>query len=470
MTASDHIINNREALLTHGNVAGRTIVLDVLEAGLAAPDPYKNVMKIVRLEGGRLIVGNPAFSDPPGREPVVFDLSTIGNIYVVGGGKSAQRMAEALEDILGDLITEGQINAKKGDSVRLKRIHVTLAGHPLPDEDSVEGSRRIIEIERKAKPGDIVFHPTSGGATALTALPAPGISLADLQEVYRILYFGCGANMPEANAVRNHLVLLHSRNLRYVKGATFIQLHTPETPPDLRVHLYNPPKPEDGYKAAIEVLKKYDCWERVPASVRRFLTAADPRYTHVRPEEKSGTPYYEYRVIGPEYMIEAARERAAELDLNSIVLATSLNDVETRPVAEAFAYMATEVEALGQALHPPCMLISGGELVVATGDSTGRGGRNQEFVLASAERIAGSKNIVIASVDSEGTDGPTEAAGGIIDGETFARARMASNDVAAELANHNSYHVLNRLDDLIYTGVRGMNVRDLRLIYIGGRG
>jgi glycerate 2-kinase len=235
------------------------------------------------------------------------------------------------------------------------------------------------------------------------------------------------------------------------------------------VHLFDMPKPEDGYKAAIEVLRKYDCWDRVPGSVRDFLTAADPRYAHLRPEEKTGTPFYEFRVMGPEYMIEAARQRAAELGLNAVVLVNSLNDLETRPIAEAFAYMATEVEALGQPFAPPCMLISGGELVVATGDATGIGGRNQEYVLASAAYIAGSENIVIASVDSEGTDGPTEAAGGIVDGQTLARATAAGIDIGADLANHNSFHALDALDDLIYTGVRGMNVRDLRLTYVGRR-
>jgi glycerate 2-kinase len=461
------IVRNYDALVAHGNAAGRRVILDILQAGLAAPDPYWNVTKIVRVEGGRLVVGNPALSDPVGQDPVVFDLAETGHIYVVGGGKSAQRMAEALEDILGDLIAEGQINAKKGDSVRLKRIHVTLAGHPLPDEDSVIGSQRIIEIERKAKPGDIVFHCTSGGATALTALPAPGISLADLQEVYRVLYFGCGANMPAANAVRNHLVLLHSRHLRYVKGATFIQLHTPETPPYLRPHLFETPKPEDGYKAAIEVLKSYGCWERVPESVRQFLLAADPRYLHMRPEEKQDTPHYEFRVMGPEYMIDAARARAEELGLTAVILATSLNDIETRPIAEAMACVANEIDALGRPFKPPCLLISGGELVVAVGDATGRGGRNQEFVLATAAHIAGNHNIVIASVDSEGTDGPTDAAGGIVDGLTLARAKAAGIDLTGELANHNSYAALSTLGDLVFTGIRGMNVRDLRLIYVG---
>jgi len=247
------IIKNRDALMRHGNTAAREIVLDVLEAGLAAPDPFENVKKIVRIEDGRLVIGHPDFSEPPGGALMEFDLRTVGNIYVVGGGKVSQRQAEALEEILGDRITGGQINAKKGDSVRLKRIPVTLAGHPIPDEDSVAGARRIVEIERNAKPGDIVFLCHSGGATALTALPAPGISLADLQAVYRLLYFECGAAMPVANAVRNQLVVLHSRHPRHIDGATAIQLETLETPPKLRVHAYEAPKYGDGgYRAAVE--------------------------------------------------------------------------------------------------------------------------------------------------------------------------------------------------------------------------
>ncbi len=461
------IITNRDALLRHGNSAGREIVLDVLEAGLAAPDPYANVKKIVRIEDGRLVVGHPDFSQPRGQPSLYFDLSAIRHIYVVGGGKVAQRQAEALEEILGDRITGGQINAKKGDTVRLKRIAVTLAGHPFPDEDSVAGARRIVEIERQAQKDDLVFVCHSGGATALTALPAPGISLADLQAVYRILYFGCGASMPVANAVRNQLVVLHSRHPRYLAQTTAIQLETLETPPDLRVHAYEPPTYGDGgYRAAIEVLRVNGCWARVPESVRAFLTAADPRYGHLRPDESNGGSFHSFRTMGPEIMLAAAKRRAEELGLAAVVLAASLNDVEARPIGEALGYMATEIEQLGQPFEPPCMMILGGELVVAVGDATGRGGRNQEFVAAAAGRIAGSPNIVIASVDSEGTDGPTEAAGGIADGLTLARLREAGLDSEAELANHNSHALLAALDDLVVTGVRGTNVRDLRLIYV----
>ena len=190
------VITNRAELLAHGNAAGRRVVLDVLEAGLRAPDPYANTRRIVRVEGRRLIVGDPELSEPRGQAPLVFDLDEVGAIYVLGGGKAVQRIAEAVEDALGELITDGQINAKRGDTVRLKRIPVTLGGHPLPDEARVAGARRILDILRRARKGDIVFYFTSGGGTALTALPAPGISLDDLREVYRVLYFGSGANMP----------------------------------------------------------------------------------------------------------------------------------------------------------------------------------------------------------------------------------------------------------------------------------
>lgn len=452
--------------MSHGNAAGRAVVLDILEAGLRAPDPYENTRKLVRIEGQKLIVGHPDFSEPPGQEPLVFDLSAVGSIYVVGGGKAIQRMAEALEDVLGDRITDGQINVKKGDTIRCRRIRVTLAGHPLPDEDSVAGATRMLEIEGRARKGDIVFCLNSGGGTATTALPVPGISLADLREVYRILYFGCGANMPAANAVRNHLALVNTKHARYVGDATLIEIRSSEWPLKVRAHLYQPPKGANGHQAAIEVLKAYRCWDKVPQSVRDFLLEGDPRYGPIRPEEVEGKPHYGFRVMGPEWMLEAARKRAQELGLNAVVLASSLNDVEAQPVAETFAYMAHEAEVLGQPVRPPCVFLCGGELVVAVGDATGRGGRNTEFALAAARRIAGSRNIVIASVDSEGTDGPTDVAGGIVDGDTLSRAAQAGFDVARELENHNSGGVLEALGDTILTGVRGVNVRDLRVIYV----
>ena len=463
------IIKNAEELTSHGNVSGRKAVLEILEAGLQAADPYENVRRLVRIENGRLIVGDGGFSEPPGEPPLVFNLSEVGNIYVVGGGKAAQRQAKAIEDVLGELITEGHVNAKKGEKVQLQRIGVTLAGHPIPDEDSVRGARKILEIERRAKRGDIVFHSESGGGSALLTLPAPGLTLEDLQEVNRILYFECGATMWDTNAVRNQLVILRQRHARYVGEATLIQVRTDERPPGLRIRLDRPPTSADSYQHAIDILKRYGCWDEVPESVRTFLKAADPRYEPLRREEWEGKPRYCFRIMGPEYMLEAARNKAEELGLDATIVISSLSDVEARHAAETLAYMAQEVEVYGRPFRPPCVLLYGGEVIVTVGEATGTGGRNQEFVLSAAPRMDGSENTVMASVDSDGADGPTHAAGGIVDGYTMERAREAGIDLFEELVNHNSSPVLKRLGDAIHTGIQGTNVQDLRVIYVGGR-
>ena len=171
--------------------------------------------------------------------------------------------------------------------------------------------------------------------------------------------------------------------------------------------------------------------------------------------------------MGPEYMIKAAKDKADAMGLNAIVLVTSLNDIEAKQTGEIFSAIALETEILGQPLKPPCVFICGGEVVVSIGRETGLGGRNQELVLAAAPRIAGSKNIVIASADSDGTDGPTNVAGGIVDGTTMQRIDEAGFNLDEELRRHNSHAVLKTLDDTIQTGNTGTNVRDLRVVYVG---
>jgi glycerate-2-kinase len=226
----------------------------------------------------------------------------------------------------------------------------------------------------------------------------------------------------------------------------------------------------DNYRNAINMLKRYEVWDRVPESVRRYLLRADPTIDRIRPGELEGKPIYHFRVMGPEYMLEAARQKAAEeLGLSTSILVSSLNNIEVRPVGVTLANVAREAEVSGRPLKPPCVFILGGELLVTVGKATGMGGRNQEFVLSAAPTLAGSENIVFASVDSDGTDGPSDAAGGIVDGYTLDRLEEESINVADELRNHNSYGALKRLGDNIFTGARGTNVRDLRVIYVRDR-
>ncbi len=459
-------ILNTANLISHGNTSGRKTVLELLEAGLKATDPYENTKKMIRIHDGQLIVGHKDFSRPLGREPLVFDLSKVGNIYVVGGGKAAHRQAKAMEDVLGSLITEGHINAKKGEPKWCKRIEVTFAGHPMPDEDSVAGAKRILEIEKKAKKGDIVFLSESGGGTALMTLPGPGITLKDIQEVNRILYFEHGSSMPDINAVRNQLILLRGRHGRHVGDATLIAVHTAEAPLGPSVRQRRSPNGTTAYPYAIEVLKRYRVWDEVPQSVRTYLLKADPKYDSIQAEELDGKPQYHFRVMGPEYMLDAAARKAESLGITPHILVASLNDMETLDAAEVLAYMAREIEFYGRPFKPPCVLLCGGELLVTVGKATGVGGRNQEFVLSTAPLIEGNENIVVASIDSDGTDGPSDAAGGIVDGYTMERIKGTGIDVYEEIRNHNSFHALKALGDNFITGARGTNVRDLRVIYI----
>jgi glycerate 2-kinase len=446
------IIKNKTTLLLHGNKDGRHAVLDILEAGIAAADPYENTRKLLQLEDNILSVGNQ--NSAPGIR--VFDLKKIKHIYVVGGGKAVQRQAKAFEDVLGDRITTGHINIKKGETVELSRIGVSLAGHPLPDRDSVEGGLKIYEVLRQAGEGDLVFWLRSGGGTSLLGLPVAGVTLEDLAQVSKVLYFGAGATMPEINVIRNLISVLGLKHPKYVRGATLFEFLVDEIPAGTKGHAFMmSPVNTNPYQRAREILDKYQVWDEVPPSVRHLIVKAGPEHLPPTQAELTMRPFYNYRVIDPHAMLTAALGKAKELGLNAAILATSLNDVPAQSTGEILGEIAREVE------------LCGGEVVVAVGHETGVGGRNQELVLAAATRIAGSQSIVIGSADSDGTDGPTSIAGGIVDGLTLERITEAGFDIAGELGRHNSSPVLQALGDDILIGNTGTNLRDLRIVYIG---
>jgi glycerate-2-kinase len=468
------IISNWTTLISHGNVEGRKRVLEIMDAGLSHTDPYDNTRQLIRVQQGQLQIGHPDFpvhrphNELLGTAPLSFDLSQVGEIYVVGGGKAAQRMAKAIEDVLGPRITAGCICAKKGEASELQHIDLVHAGHPIPDKKSVEGAQKIFSIEQQAKRGDIVFVAESGGGTALMTLPGPGLSLQDIQDVTRKLYFECGASITETNIVRSQLVTLRGRHSRNVGDATLIRFYTDPMPPGLRTRGYvRQYFGRRGYQGAIDILKQHQLWQHVSPAVRCYLLTADPQYGSIKEEELAGKPQYQYRVKGPEDMLEAARLRSDALGIPGVIVASSPDDIEAQAFGHALALMAIEIEVYHRPFKPPCALIAGGELLVRTEGASGVGGRNQEFVLAAAPKIHSSRKIVIASADSVGTDGPTDIAGGMVDGLTMMRAQHEGIEVFDELKNHNSTGVLQHLQDTIETGAQGTNVQDLRVIYIG---
>lgn len=459
-------IKNMDSLCSQGNTAARTTILDVLEAGLDAADPYPNVMKLMRLEGDRLTFDGKQLN--PTAATVVFDLSRYKHIYVIGGGKAAQRMAQAVEDVLGDRITEGHINAKKGEGKQLTRIEVTEAGHPMPDEDSVAGAKRIVEIARKAGKGDLVIRPGSGGATALTTYPPPGVPLEDLNATTRMLYFECGAPIWEVNDVRLVVSSITAGRLEaMMRDADVVNIATSENWPKGRMERH---VAQLSYENAVQVLTGRKLWNRIPRSVRSFLAKADPALGPVPHHEVQAITrrWHSFSVMDGDYMLRGAKQRAEALGLHAAILTHRLC-AEAREVSVVMASIASEMEDHRRPFKPPCVLLSGGELLVEVGTATGRGGRNQEFALAAAPHIQGSERIVVAAADSDGTDGPTDAAGGVVDGATMDRVKNLGLDVFEELRNHNSNHVLKTLGDAIITGVQGTNVQDLRIVFVSDR-
>lgn len=448
------IIKNKEELLSHGNKEGRKVALDVVEYAIKAVDAYEATKNTVRVKNDMLIVGD-----------LNYDLSRVGDIYVIGGGKATFSIAMALEEILGGRIKRGVINVKKGEKRRLKRIKVIEAGHPIPDEAGLEGTKEIIEIAKKAKEGDLVFCAITGGASALMPLPARNISLEDKKKVTELL-LKCGATIDEINAVRKHISAIKGGRLaKYIHPAEIINLVIID---EVAGRPWGPTVPDTTtFKDAINVLKKYDLWEKIPNTIREHLKRGmvEPKLETPKPNDFKGLKVRNVVLADNEIMCEAAKKRAEKLGFKSLILSTKLEG-ESREVGIVLASIAKEIERKGRPIKPPCVLILGGETTVTITGQSGKGGPSQELVLGASLKIAGSKRIVVTSIDTDGTDGPTEIAGGIVDGSTLKRAEKIGVDIFENLMKHNSSEVLMKLQDAIVTGSTGTNVMDLNVVVI----
>lgn len=448
------IIKNREELLSHGYRKGREVALDIIENAIKAVDAYDAVKKKVHIENCRLVI-----------EDLNYTLSNVGNIYVIGGGKATFSIARALDEIFGQRIKSGIINVKRGEKHRLKYVKVIEASHPIPDEMGFEGANEIIDIAKEAKESDLVFCAITGGASALIPLPAENVSLEDKKKVTELL-LKCGAAIDEINTVRKHISAIKGGRLaKYIHPAEIINLLVIDEIAGLP---WGPTVPDTStFKDAVEVLRKYRLWEKVPDSVREHLERglADPSLETPKPEDFKGLKVHNIVLADNEIMCEAAKKRAEELGFKSLILSTRLEG-ESREAGIVLASIAEEIEEKGRPINPPCILILGGEPTVTITGQFGKGGPCQELVLGGSLKIAGSKKIVIAAVDTDGTDGPTGIAGGIVDGYTLKRAKEKGIDVFGNLMGHNASEVLVKLQDAIVTGSTGTNVMNLDIVVI----
>ena len=428
----------------------------IFRAALAAADPAAAILRHVRVRDGVLIAGRSGYP-----------LRGIRKVHVIGGGKAGAGMALAVEKLRLPKGMHGDslVNVKDGNRAKLRWIQLNECGHPVPDQRGVGGAERIAEIAASAGRDDLVLCLVSGGASALLPLPAPPITLEEKQAATRLL-LASGASIHEINTVRKHISFIKGGQLaRMVYPARVLSLILSDVIGDnLDVIGSGLTAPDAStFADAKAVLEKYGILARVPASVRERLESG------VRGEiletPKPGDPAFARTrnlIVGSNRLaVEAAAAHARKLGFNTMILSTMVEG-ETREIARMHAAIAREIARYGRPLAPPACLISGGETTVTIrGD--GLGGRNQEFALAAAMDLAGLDGAVVLSGGTDGTDGPTPAAGAIADGQTLARDPGAPKFLAA----NDSYHFFEKLNDLLITGPTNTNVADVRVVLIG---
>jgi glycerate-2-kinase len=459
------MITNRAALEATGEAALRRVVLDILESTLQALDARRIIRNVLRLEGDLLRIGERTW-----------DLRTKRRVFVVGAGKAGNAMAQGVEEVLMERITQGLVIVKQrepGD--KLTRIELITGGHPLPNQDGLAASRRLLEIAHRATPDDLFISVISGGSSALMNCPLPGISLEDERQVTEAL-LKSGARILEINAVRRHISATNGGRLAKTiedQGAELINLiisdslgARPTVEPAQPVCHYGTPVAPDGttLQDARKALEKYGLCGRVPAAVVDFLNAAG---LADETPKSFGEHIHHYVLERPANACEAASRAAAERGLACCILTTVLEG-ESSAAGGFLACIAKEVGLNGRPAPAPCLLIAGGETTTRIEGPCGEGGPSQELALGFALEAAGRHGVCLCALDTDGSDGPTEVAGGLVDGTTVERARAKGLNAYHSLSAHDSSTVLRAVGDAVLTGNTGTNVCDLNLVYIEG--
>lgn len=430
----------------------------IFEAGIEAVNPVYAVNRHFRRKSDTLEVSNK-----------IYRLSNYEKIYIIGAGKASAAMAQPVEDMLGDLISGGVINVKYGHALPLRLVKVIEAGHPVPDEAGLRGTKQMIQLLKKTGERDLVICLISGGGSALLPLPAEGLTLGEKQQVTKLL-LECGATIQEMNAVRKHISQVKGGQLaRLAYPSTLVSLILSDVIGDNLDSIASGPTAPDPttFNDCLSILERYNIKKKLPPSV--FTLLEKGARGEVEETPKPGDPVFERTqnvIVGSNLIaVEAARKKAGFLGYSTHVLSTQIQG-EAREAAISHAILARKIIASEQPVSRPAAVISGGETTV-TLRGKGLGGRNQEFALAAAIGIAGLENVVVLSGGTDGTDGLTDAAGAVADGTTLKRAQTLGLDPKKYLDENDSFHFFQALGDLLITGPTYTNVMDLQLVIVG---
>ena len=383
-----------------------------------------------------------------------------GRAIVIGAGKAAAAMAEAIEAAWEGEIS-GLVVTRYGHGADCRKIEVVEAAHPVPDDAGERVARRVLEMVSNLEESDRVIFLLSGGGSSLLALPAEGISLADKQAINKAL-LRSGAHIGEMNCVRKHLSAIKGGRLAKACWPASVYTYAiSDVPGDEATVIASGPTVADPTTSAqaLEILTRYNI--EIPAHVRQWLE--DPRSETVKADDPCLSRSHFQLIARPQQSLEAAAVKARAAGISPLILGDL--EGEAREVAKVHAGIARQVALHGQPLPAPCVILSGGETTV-TVRGNGRGGRNAEFLLSLTENLQGLPNVYALAGDTDGIDGSEDNAGALMTPDSYARAEALGLSAADELANNNRYGYFQALEALLMTGPTRTNVNDFRAILV----
>ena len=449
-------IKNYTDLLNHATKL-RKDVLDILEHILNQTDPEEAIKRSVILKDNYLTITD-----------IKIHLNKIKNIYVVGGGKASFRMAFALYNILGNRIKKGIISVNETSENKIGPIKIIKAGHPIPTQKGIQASKEIIKISEKAKEDDLLIALISGGGSALLPLPFNGITLSDLQDTNELL-LASGANIYEINVVRKHLSKIKGGRLSASSyPANIISLIISDVVGDDLSSIASGPTAGDDstFEDVNKILTQYKINNKVPSSIAKIIKKGMRGKIPETPGSKE--PVFlrtQNRIILNNLTaLINGEERAKELKYNTLILSSAIEG-EAREVGILHAGIGKEIVLSSHPLKTPAIIFSGGETTVTLeGYEHKIGGPNQECAIGFMKKFDPSSKMVFLSIDSDGIDGNSNYAGGIIGGIPLS---IGKERLSLVLERHATSKFLERIKGNIQTGATGTNVNDIRILGVG---
>ncbi len=458
-------IRNSDELLAHGVADSRRVVLEVTERVLQRLDAYERLRAFVSVEGGILHIGNR-----------YWDLSRKRYVYVFSAGKAANHMAMAMDEILGNRLTKGVAIVKIVEETdHYANTEVFVGGHPLPNHEGIRGSRRMLEIVDNAERDDLFIFCMSGGSTALMAYPVDGITLEEKMAATDTM-LKSNIRVMDINTIRGHISQMNRGRLGQRierRGAEMIGINIWDALDWPPIEDYGEPVTMRGtpigpdystFADAQRIIREHDLVGRLPKSVESYIfNGTEAQET---PKSIARATYFILNILSDS--CRYAAEIASYMGINHMTLTTSLEG-ESKDAGIFLAGIAKEVQRFHQPIAPPCLIFTAGETstrILNNREIKGHGGPSQELVTGFAIVAREVPGACVLSIDTEGTDGTTNMAGGITDSETYRQAATASIDLQGSLRGHATYEALSKLGCTVFTGNTGTNLCDFNVLYI----